>query len=329
MGCVCNKNTENETKNEMDRNEEMKNYFEEKNKKETSNNIDDDKKIDIYESSYTNQPDDLINKNNFENQFNSVNENNQKQVLKSKKKVLNDDNNNNYNYNNNNDKNTNDNYNNEENNDLDNKENQMNNNNINSTPLNLDNNKNKNYSSNYRQTVFEILNKVRENPSSYIPVIKDNFQYIFEEKKAGSLDGEIYNTKKVVFKKKLKVALFRGLPAFNETIDILQNLSPIPPFIYKKELEVPLPKNEEELNDKTYFRSQINEMKNNGIKIDVFFKDLIKDGEISALLMIVDDSPKNSGIKRECILNPNYKYIGISNIKIGKQFVAYITFSKE
>ena len=60
-----------------------------------------------------------------------------------------------------------------------------------------------------------------------------------------------------------------------------------------------------------------------------FFKDLIKDWEISALLMIVDDSPKNSGIKRECILNPNYKYIGISNIKIGKQFVAYITFSKE
>ena len=47
MGCVCNKNTENETKNEMDRNEEMKNYFEEKNKKETTNNIDDDKKIDI------------------------------------------------------------------------------------------------------------------------------------------------------------------------------------------------------------------------------------------------------------------------------------------
>ena len=125
------------------------------------------------------------------------------------------------------------------------------------------------------------------------------------------------------------MALFRGLPAFNETIDILQNSQPIQPFIYKKELEVPLPKNQDELNDKTFFKSKIEQMKNNGIKIDVFFKDLIKDGEISALLMIVDDSIKNPGIKRQCILNPEYKYIGISNVKIGKQFVAYITFSKE
>jgi len=327
MGCVCNKNTENETKNEMDRVEEMKNYFEEKNKKDISNNEDNNKK-EIFESSYTNQPDDLINKNNLENQFNSMNENNEKQILKSKKKVLNENNNNYYIIDNNNEKYQNDNFNNDENNDLDNKENQINNdNNINSNPLNLDNSKND--SMNYKQTVFDILNQVRENPASYIPVIKDNFQYIFEETKSGSIDNENNNTKKIIFKKKLKVALFRGLPAFNETINMLQDSQPIDPFIYKKELEVPLPKNKKELNDKTFFKNKINEMKKNGIKIDVFFKDLIKDGEISALLMIVDDSVKNPGIKRQCILNPEYKYIGISNVKIGKQFVAYITFSKE
>jgi len=329
MGCVCNKNTENETKNEMDRVEEMKNYFEEKNKKEISNNIDDDNKKEIFESSYTNQPDDLINKNNLENQFNSMNENNEKQILKSKKKVLNDNNDNYYNPDKNNEKYLSNNFNNdEENNNLNNNENQMYNNDINSNPLNLENSKN-DYSINYKQTVFDILNQVRENPSSYVPVIKDNFQYIFEETKTNSIDNENKNAKKIIFKKKLKVALFRGLPAFNETIDILQNSQPIQPFIYKKELEVPLPKNQDELNDKTFFKSKIEQMKNNGIKIDVFFKDLIKDGEISALLMIVDDSIKNPGIKRQCILNPEYKYIGISNVKIGKQFVAYITFSKE
>ena len=329
MGCVCNKNTENETKNEMDRVEEMKNYFEEKNKKEISNNIDDDNKKEIFESSYTNQPDDLINKNNLENQFNSMNENNEKQILKSKKKVLNDNNDNYYNPDKNNEKYLSNNLNNdEENNNLNNNENQMYNNDINSNPLNLENSKN-DYSINYKQTVFDILNQVRENPSSYVPVIKDNFQYIFEETKTNSIDNENKNAKKIIFKKKLKVALFRGLPAFNETIDILQNSQPIQPFIYKKELEVPLPKNQDELNDKTFFKSKIEQMKNNGIKIDVFFKDLIKDGEISALLMIVDDSIKNPGIKRQCILNPEYKYIGISNVKIGKQFVAYITFSKE
>ena len=63
--------------------------------------------------------------------------------------------------------------------------------------------------------------------------------------------------------------------------------------------------------------------------VDVFFKDLIKIPEVSALLMIVDDSTKSPGKKRQAVLNPNYKYIGISSKFIGKTFVAYFTFSKK
>ena len=40
--------------------------------------------------------------------------------------------------------------------------------------------------------------------------------------------------------------------------------------------------------------------------VDVFFKDLIKIPEVSALLMVVDDSTKSPGKKRQAILNKNY-----------------------
>ena len=44
--------------------------------------------------------------------------------------------------------------------------------------------------------------------------------------------------------------------------------------------------------------------------------------------MIVDDTGSKTGLKRKDILNPDYKYIGISSVTIGKTFACYVTFSK-
>ena len=46
--------------------------------------------------------------------------------------------------------------------------------------------------------------------------------------------------------------------------------------------------------------------------IMAYFKDSIRIPEISVLLMLVDDSVKNPRKKRETLLNPKFKYIGIS-----------------
>ena len=62
--------------------------------------------------------------------------------------------------------------------------------------------------------------------------------------------------------------------------------------------------------------------------LNVFYKDLIKDPEVSALLMIVDDNARNAGKKREAVLNREYKYIGISSRFYKKSFVAFLSFSK-
>ena len=68
-------------------------------------------------------------------------------------------------------------------------------------------------------------------------------------------------------------------------------------------------------------------MINNGINIKSYWRDVIKDPEISFLLMIVDDNGVKSGKKRKDILNSSMKYIGISSVEINGKFVCYITLS--
>ena len=104
-------------------------------------------------------------------------------------------------------------------------------------------------------------------------------------------------------------------------------MEPLPPLEFNNNICVPLPDNEEELKDNSYLKEQVKILRET-TNIDVFFKELIKLPEVSALLMIVDDGKKNLGRKRNSILNKDFKYIGISSKFVGKTFIAYFTFSK-
>ena len=170
--------------------------------------------------------------------------------------------------------------------------------------------KNEKYA-NYPKNMLEIINKIRSDPKSYSDIIEDSIKNIIE------IEGDDENTPKYIYKKKVKVALARAEPAFTEAAEELKN-----------EICVALPQKEEEIKDSSYLREQVKILREN-TNVDVFFKDLIKIPEVSALLMIVDDSTKSPGKKRQAVLNPNYKYIGISSKFIGKTFVAYFTFSKK
>ena len=141
-------------------------------------------------------------------------------------------------------------------------------------------------------------------------------------------DKEDPSLQRLIYKKKVKVALTKGEPVFREAIDYLRSLSPLPPLQFVKEKCIPLPETEEELKDPTFLRSQVKNVRER-TKIDVFFKDLIKIPEISGLLMIVDDTNKNAGKKRKALLNKELKYIGVNSKFIGKTFVAYFSFSKD
>ena len=172
----------------------------------------------------------------------------------------------------------------------------------------------------YPERMLELINKIREDPASYADIIEDSIHNIIENQ------DEEEGKPKIIYKKKVKVALTRGEPAFREAAEILRNMEPLPPLEFKNDICVPLPDNENEIKDSSYLREQVNILRET-TNIDVFFKDLIKLPDVSALLMIVDDGEKNAGRKRNAVLNKNFKYIGINSKFIGKTFIAYFTFS--
>ena len=174
----------------------------------------------------------------------------------------------------------------------------------------------------YPKNMLNLINKIRQDPKSYAEVIENSIQNILEIQSDNEKDP------KYIYKKKVKVALARGEPAFTEAAEDLRNKTPLPPLELKKEICVSLPEKEEDIKDSSYLREQVKILRET-TNVDVFFKDLIKIPEVSALLMVVDDSTKSPGKKRQAVLNPDYKYIGITSKFIGKTFVAYFTFSKQ
>lgn len=176
---------------------------------------------------------------------------------------------------------------------------------------------------NYPYKIVELINNIREDPVGYADIVEQSIQNIVLEE-----DKEDPSIKHLIYKKKIKVALTTGEKAFQEAIDYLRTLSPLPPLEFSQEKCIPLPNTEEELNNPSFLKSQVKVLREQ-TRIDVFYKDLIKIPEISGLLMIVDDTNKNAGKKRHALLSNELKYIGVSSKFIGRTFVAYFSFSKE
>ena len=131
---------------------------------------------------------------------------------------------------------------------------------------------------------------------------------------------------RLIYKNKVKVALTKGKDAFEEAIYILEKMEPLSPLMFNNAIMIPHPTNEAQAKDTCYFRQQIRMIEKH-TPLAVHFKEYIKEPDVSALLMIVDDVNKNPGKKRTALLNPNYKYIGISSVNFDKTFVAFFTFS--
>ena len=188
--------------------------------------------------------------------------------------------------------------------------------------------KNKTY---YVRSAFELINKIRINPSSFSKRIEDGIKYIKEEKKliTNPITGEKNEKSRIIFKKKVKIVLAKGENAFKEAAEILKKKNPVHPLSFCEEIIIPLPKNEEEFQDSTFLKRNAEELrKNSPFHFEVYYKDLIRDPFISVLLMIVDDFEIDAGKKRECLLNPELHYIGINSKYIGKNFIAYFSFAK-
>ena len=99
---------------------------------------------------------------------------------------------------------------------------------------------------------------------------------------------------------------------FQDCADYLRNLQPMEELNFCDEIVLECPKDEKSIKDLNHFKEKLLEKKEK-FGIEAYFKDSIRVPEISVLLMLVDDSTRNPKKKRETLLNPKYKFIGISS----------------
>jgi len=168
----------------------------------------------------------------------------------------------------------------------------------------------------HSKVLLEQINKIRQNPQSFISEIEDAKGKIINDK----FGGLIYNGH-------IKMALSRGESAFNEAIELLRNTEPMEPLQYLNIQTITPPQNEFEIRDKDDLRKKVEEKVNEGVNIKSYWRDFINDPQISLLSMIIDDNGIKSGMKRKDLLDPNMKFIGISSAEINRKFVCYITLS--
>ena len=155
--------------------------------------------------------------------------------------------------------------------------------------------------SEYVKKVFCLINKVRLNPSEFVTAIEQAEKYIKE-----------INGRKIFDDNKIKVSLNEGRKMFQDCADYLRNLQPMEELNFCEEIVLECPKDEKSIKDLNHFKEKLLEKKEK-FGIEAYFKDSIRVPEISVLLMLVDDSTRNPKKKRETLLNPKYKFIGISS----------------
>lgn len=153
----------------------------------------------------------------------------------------------------------------------------------------------------YVKKVFFLINKIRASPSEFVKAIEQ------AEKCIKEIDG-----RKVFDGNGIKVSLNEGKTMFKDCEEYLKTLSPMEELNFCDDIVLESPTEEKKIKDINIFKEKVLEKKDK-FGISAYFKDSIRIPEISVLLMIVDDATKNPKKKREALLNPNFKYIGISS----------------
>ena len=152
----------------------------------------------------------------------------------------------------------------------------------------------------YVKKVFVLINKIRTSPSKFVTVIEQAEKYIKE-----------INGRKIFDGNGIKVSLNEGKTMFRDCAQYLKTLAPMEELNFCDDIVLECPTDESKIKDINIFKEKVLEKKEK-TGIIAYFKDSVRIPEISVLLMLVDDAIKNPRKKRETLLNPNYKYIGIS-----------------
>ena len=168
---------------------------------------------------------------------------------------------------------------------------------------------------NYPKDVLELINKIRNDPQSFVNDIETAMTNITK-----------YNNR-LIYNGSIKVKLNKGENMFKDAIDYLNKTKSMAPLTLNKEIEIEMPTDEEYKKEKEFFKQKILTKKKEN-NIERYYREAIKDPYTGVLMMIVDDTSRNQGEKRVTILDPLLNKISINCKMYGKKFLAYLTFSK-
>jgi hypothetical protein len=173
---------------------------------------------------------------------------------------------------------------------------------------------------NFIEELLNAINRVRANPAEFAKNITDSIGNIKQEE--GKIIFDAHGT---------KVALVNGESAFLSAGQKLLTLESAAPLELSQDLVIQVPEDHKDWKNNGLITQLLAKKKaENGSKYPecAFNMDLgISDPETSLLLQIVDDSPFK-GKRRDNILNPLHRHVGISFMKLKSKFCCYITFAK-
>jgi hypothetical protein len=167
--------------------------------------------------------------------------------------------------------------------------------------------------------MFEAINGIRTNPTLYSEKISELVNFIKVE------------DSKIIFEKDgTKLGLNRGVDHFNSVANQLKERVAASPLDLREDISVPVPENFD-LKDKLWQETILKSLKvDNGDKYSSYFINIDVGSDIaetSLLLQVVDDNKIFNGKRRENILNPNFKHVGISFSKQKNKSIWLIVFA--
>jgi len=130
-----------------------------------------------------------------------------------------------------------------------------------------------------------------------------------------------------------KISLCEGPDKFNECIQHLKNLKPLPPLELCEDLVVEVPKEHQKWASRENFADLLGEKKANlaeHYQAYQFHFDIgSSDPETCAVIQIVDDNNTFKGSRRHNILSPHVSSLGLSSYSTNKKNCVYMLFAKK
>jgi len=171
---------------------------------------------------------------------------------------------------------------------------------------------------------LEELNLCRSNPGNYSEKVRNHMNFISHDIRSDKTDKFVYCKEGCP-----TIPLKRGIEAFEECIEILENCPSRDELEFAPDLNLLIPDDKNYWTNSEYLVNLIS-LKKSDLKnsqINAFHFDIgSSDAESSLILQLVDDNSFN-GIRRLNLLNAKYKYIGISHKVTSSVSCSYFFFS--